>query len=162
MVLGWVSADCEYMKPDGKSDSPPVISAIAKDSSDRVEATANDTAKKDLGFDINPNLNSRQRKIFQLILKRFQHCFVSSESEVTLLKGVPETDIKLQEDKIVRRPPYKLSPAEFKFLQTQMKGLEEGGLIKRSRSPFRNSVIVIRKGNGEFKAAWDFRPLNKL
>ncbi|KAJ1524474.1 hypothetical protein ONE63_010970 [Megalurothrips usitatus] len=100
--------------------------------------------------------------LLQHILRRYSHCFVTSESEVGLLKNVPLSKLRLTEDRIIRTPPYKLAPAELDFLKTQMKGLEEGGLIARTTSLFRNPIIVIRKSDNSYKAVWDFRKLNKL
>ena len=172
MILGWLSTDCESLPHS--ADPLEICSIVCSDSAPQdqekpVTAPADstapalaDTAPSDFNFDINPALDPENRRLLELVLKKFRHCFVTEENEVNLLKDVPTSELQLTDSRFIRTPPYKLSPAELKFLTKQLQGLEEGGLISRSTSHYRNPIIVIRKSDGSFKAVWDFRKLNKI
>lgn len=173
MILGWLSLDCECISdchesydicnmlasaPQQTTSQPPPKSVAPAASP--VKGPSSDTP--DLPFDINPDLPQDDQRLLRLVLKRFQHCFVTAEKEVGLLRDVPGSKLRLNEERLIRTPPYKLSPAELNFLKEQLQGLEEGGLVTRSKSLYRNPIIVTRKSDGQFKAVWDFRKLNKL
>lgn len=154
IVLGWLT--CDFSVPPLHSLATETeVNAISV-SEDKIVELPPPT------FDINPKLNRKERKMYELVLKRFQHCFVNSDEEVSLMREVRPSTLHVTDEKVIRTPQYRLSPAEFKFLKKHMQGLETGGLISRTDSPYRNPIMVTRKTNGDFKAVWDYRRLNKI
>ncbi|KAJ1526521.1 hypothetical protein ONE63_008109 [Megalurothrips usitatus] len=152
MVLGWLSDDCDF--PVGPSGSASVCSISPATSPPSCGHKPRHNAPPDFNLDINPELPASDRQKLQDVLDKFRHCFVTSENQVGLLEDVPESKLHVSDDRIIRTPPFKLAPAELEFLKEQMKGLEEGGLISRTNSSYRNPIIVI--------PVWDFRKLNRL
>lgn len=156
IVLGWISGD--FSVPNLDSLATSVDSDVNVISPSEQEVTDLPTPS----FDVNPNLTEKDRKMYEVVLKRFQHCFVEKEADVHLMRGVHPSTLQVSDDLIIRTPQYKLSPAEFQFLKDHMQGLESAGLVSKTDSPYRNPIIVIRKTNGDFKAVWDYRRLNKI
>jgi len=167
-ILGWLSSDY-----DSFPEAPlplDVCSVSCQGSNDALQTRTKPPASTDnqemtpkhIVFDIDPALSPDDISTLERPLRQFAHCFVSSESEVGLLRKVPYARLSVTDDRVIRTPTYKLAPAELKFLKDQMQGLEDGGLISRTNSPYRNPTMVIRKSDGTYKAVWDFRKLNKL
>ena len=70
--------------------------------------------------------------------------------------------IKLVDETAVppRRPPRRLSPADFKELQKQLEILLKANLIRPSNSPYGAPVLFVPKKGGKRRFAVDFRALN--
>ncbi|GJY32454.1 putative reverse transcriptase domain-containing protein [Tanacetum coccineum] len=62
----------------------------------------------------------------------------------------------------VARAPYRLAPAELQELSTQLRELSDRGFIRPSSSPWRASVLFVKKKDGSFQMCIDYRELNRL
>ncbi|GJR69057.1 putative reverse transcriptase domain-containing protein [Tanacetum coccineum] len=84
------------------------------------------------------------------------------------LLGLPPTrQVEFQIDLIpgvapVARAPYRLAPSKMKELSEQLKELSNKGFIRPSSSPWRASVLFVKKKDGSFRMCIDYRELYKL
>nr|GEX03369.1 hypothetical protein [Tanacetum cinerariifolium] len=84
------------------------------------------------------------------------------------LPGIPPTrQVEFQIDLIpgaapVARAPYRLAPSEMKELAEQLQELTDKGFIRPCSSPWRASVLFVKKKDGSFWMCIDYRELNKL
>jgi hypothetical protein len=58
--------------------------------------------------------------------------------------------------------PYRLTPAQMDEAKTQIKELEEGGMISRSDSPFAAPLFFVPKKDGGQRMCIDYRKLNAI
>lgn len=129
MLLGCLSSDFDFLpdKPEpleifsiltshsiddsGSSTSPAPtnpekkVFAQAPPPGTPMDAAESKAAQPNFDFNISPNLTPRDQERFRAVLRRFQHCFVVSESEVGLMKNVPESRLSTTDDRIIRTPP---------------------------------------------------------
>ncbi|GJU61594.1 putative reverse transcriptase domain-containing protein [Tanacetum coccineum] len=62
----------------------------------------------------------------------------------------------------VARSPYHLAPSEVEELSSQLKEPQDKGFIRPSSSPWRASVLFVKKKDGSFRMCIDYRELNKF
>jgi len=60
------------------------------------------------------------------------------------------------------KAPYKMAPAEMKELKDQPQELLDSWFIRPSVSPWRASVLFVRKKDGNMRLCIDYRELNKV
>ena len=70
--------------------------------------------------------------------------------------------IKLTENKLVNKPPYRIPHAKEIKLEEKMKEMQEQGIIKRSKSSYNSPLICVKKPNGDIRPCIDYRELNKI
>ncbi|CAG7720325.1 unnamed protein product, partial [Allacma fusca] len=66
----------------------------------------------------------------------------------------------LQDDTPYATRPYRVSPAEWKEIDRQIRELLDNGIIEPSNSPWAAPVILNRKSDGSYRMAVDTRILN--
>ncbi|GJX67606.1 reverse transcriptase domain-containing protein [Tanacetum coccineum] len=62
---------------------------------------------------------------------------------------------------LVANSPYRLAPSELEELSGQLKELQDKGFIRPSSSPWRASVLFVKKKDGSFRMCIGYRELNK-
>ena len=114
--------------------------------------------------DIPTKLTAEQDDARRRLLKRYEHVFNDAPTFDQTSGRPPDFDmpIKLVDETAVppRRPPRRLSPADFKELQKQLEILLKANLIRPSNSPYGAPVLFVPKKGGKRRFAVDFRALN--
>ena len=113
-----------------------------------------------LKFNVNPNMDPAERQQLLALLHEFRDCFTDSLRGMRIAR-VPEVEIALKENKIVRTRPYRLSKAEREALRERLDVFLEVGIVEPSTSPYCSSVCFVKK-NGKFRMIQDLRKVNKL
>nr|GEW02337.1 putative reverse transcriptase domain-containing protein [Tanacetum cinerariifolium] len=78
--------------------------------------------------------------------------------DVPIIRDFPKVFLK----DLLARAPYRLAPSEMKELSDQLQELSDKGFIRPSSSPWRASVLFVKKKYGYFRMCIDYRELNKL
>ena len=106
-------------------------------------------------------LDSDQQAKLHSILSHFADRFVTNNqrpSQTTLTKMKIDT----AEATPVNQAPYKRGPSEKEFIEKTIKENEDGKIIRKSHSPWASPVVIIRKKDGYFRFAIDYRKLNEV
>ena len=56
----------------------------------------------------------------------------------------------------ISKTPYRMAPAELKELKLQLQDLLEWGFIKESDSPWRASILFVKKKDGSLRLCIDY------
>ena len=54
-----------------------------------------------------------------------------------------------------------LNPIISQKIKEKLQDLEKRGLIRKSNSPYASPILVVAKGNGDFRLVADYRKLNE-
>lgn len=68
----------------------------------------------------------------------------------------------LPNKKIPNRKPYRLTPGEMKALSELVNELLEKNFIKPSSAPYASPVLLVKKPNGTYRLAIDYRAINAI
>ena len=94
------------------------------------------------------------------VVRKFPDLF---PDEIPSLPPIRELDftIELQLGTTpISKAPYRMAPIELKELKTQIEDLLDKGFIRPSVSPWRASVIFVKKKDGTMRMCIDYRQLN--
>ena len=117
---------------------------------------------KDLGLNLdNSELSDGQKRKLYTFLGRNRDIFAKDSSELGEAKFHSHV-IHTKTEKPVSKPPYRQTPkmrAETERLTNEML---QNGIIRESNSPWHAPVVLVKKPNGEYRFAIDYRELNKI
>ena len=117
---------------------------------------------KDLGLNLDHSeLSDEQKRKLYRFLGRNRDIFAKDSSELGEAKFHSHV-IHTKTEKPVSKPPYRQTPkmrAETERLTNEML---ENGIIRESNSPWHSPVVLVKKPNGEYRFAIDYRELNKI
>ena len=68
--------------------------------------------------------------------------------------------IDLHDDHPFKQRPRNIPPSMFNEVKEHLKQLMDGGIIRKSKSPWSSNVVLCRKKNNELRMCVDFRQLN--
>jgi hypothetical protein len=96
----------------------------------------------------------------------YQYLFITDESELPESK-LPQVEIPLKSNKIIRQQQFRLASPMAKELQTRLDQLEKAGIIEHSTSPYSSPTFLVRKFSKpgdppSYRLVTDFRKINEL
>ena len=117
---------------------------------------------KDLGFNLdNSELSEEQKRKLYTFLGRNRDIFAKDSSELTEAK-LHKHVIHTTTEKPVSRPPYRQTPKMREETERQTKEMLANGIIRESDTPWHSPTVLVKKRNGEYRFAIDYRELNKI
>ena len=117
---------------------------------------------KDLGFNLdNSELSEEQKQKLYTFLGRNRDIFAKDSSELTEAK-LHKHVIHTTTEKPVSRPPYRQTPKMREETERQTKEMLANGIIRESDTPWHSPTVLVKKRNGEYRFAIDYRELNKI
>ena len=117
---------------------------------------------RDLGIDLsNANLTSEQKHKLLLFLGKNSDIFALQNSSIGC------TDLHFHKIETgasppVRQRPYRQSPQAREEIEKQIQEMLNDGIIEESNSMWGSAIILVKKKNGAYRFAIDFRALNKV
>lgn len=85
-----------------------------------------------------------------------------------LLSDTPRTchllahDVVLSDPTPIRQAPYHLNTEKREFLKKEVRRLQEQGMIRPSLSPWASPVVLVPKGQGDYRLCVDYRRVNNV
>ena len=117
---------------------------------------------KDLGLNLdNSELSEEQKQKLYTFLGRNRDIFAKDSSELTEAK-LHKHVIHTTTEKPVSRPPYRQTPKMREETERQTKEMLANGIVRESDTPWHSPIVLVKKRNGEYRFAIDYRELNKI
>lgn len=96
------------------------------------------------------------------IILRNQEAFVSSDGNIGYFSGPVKHRIDLiDESKIVQQKPYRVPPGLRDEVHKQIHELLRQNIIRESQSAFSSPIVLVKKKDGKYRFAIDYRQLNQ-
>lgn len=95
------------------------------------------------------------------LLNKFSNCFATNTSELGIT-DVIEFDINLISQEPIFYKPYRLSEKEKQIVRQKIKDLLDNNIIRESKSCYASPAILVKKKNGDYRIAVDYRKLNNI
>ena len=103
------------------------------------------------------HLESGDRLRMQKLIKEFSTVLTPKLGLTNLI----EYKINLSDHKVIRLPPYKLSPPKMEVMRNHINKLLEQGVIEPSTSPYSSPSFLVPKSHDKHRLVVDYRQLNK-
>ena len=117
---------------------------------------------KDLGLNLDHSeLSEEQKRKLYLFLGRNRDIFAKDSSELKEAKFHSHV-IHTKTDRPVSKPPYRQTPQMRTETERLTNEMLQNGIIRESNSPWHSPVVLVKKANGEYRFAIDYRELNKV
>lgn len=114
-------------------------------------------------FKINKELSLQEQENVQDLIKQFKDIFAFDMSQLGRTNLVKYDLELIDENKIVRKRPYRVSAKEQEIINKQVDNLLQYDIIEETNSPFASPVVLVKKkGGDEFRLAIDYRALNSI
>ena len=116
---------------------------------------------KDQGEDtplLNKSLTSIQTQQMEELLRSFTDVLRSDPGRTTLTEYRIDTGSAAP----VRLPPYRLPHAYRDTVLSELKQMEEGGIIEKSSSEWAAPIVLVKKKDGSLRMCVDYRRLNAV
>ncbi|GKF72260.1 hypothetical protein Tco_0208374, partial [Tanacetum coccineum] len=104
--------------------------------------------------------NKKQEEV--VVVRDFPEVFPDDLSGLSPIREIEFRIELIPEATPVAKSPYRLLPSKLEELLGQLRELQEKGFIRPSSSPWRASVLFVKKKDASFKMCIDYRELNKL
>lgn len=108
---------------------------------------------------ITPVEDTDLKKLLTL-LDKFEHMITTGNAVNAITTA--ELEIKLKEDKIICRNPYRMALCEREQVKTIISDLLSNGIIRESRSPYACPIILVHKKDGSSRLCVDYRAVNRI
>ena len=93
------------------------------------------------------HLESRDRMRIHKLIKEFSSVLTPKLGLTKLI----EYKINLSDQKVIRLPPYKLSPPKMEVMRNHINKLLEQGVIEPSTSPYSSPSFLVPKGHDKHR-----------
>ena len=115
-----------------------------------------------LGIDLsNSNLSDEQKRQLLVFLGKNRDVFATNTAELGHTQYFPHR-IETGDANPVRKRPYRVTPEQRLEIERQTDDLEKHGIISQSNTLWQSPVVLVKKKNGEYRFAVDFRGVNKV
>ncbi|VEN50974.1 unnamed protein product [Callosobruchus maculatus] len=94
------------------------------------------------------------------VLSHYSDIIATSGNAVSCVNNTT-LHIRLRDNYIVNRSPYRLSLTERKIVQDIINDLLSNNIIQESESPFASPIILVKKKDCSYRMCVDFRDLNQ-
>ena len=123
-----------------------------------ADVPANDTKLPDLAQgDAKCDYAPAREQVLELVNLLRNACWLPGE---TLGKHKHDKlDIKLKEDLVINKPPYRIPYAFQKQLDSVIRTMLKDGVITCSKSNFISSLIIVRREGRDIRPCLDYRAL---
>lgn len=108
---------------------------------------------------IDTDLVGTDRQALIEVLRGYSDFFIDGIPSRRVSTGSLKIDL-IDPNKIVRRRPYRLSPAEKDVVKSKVQSLLDAGVIRESSSPFASPILLVKKKDGSDRMVVDYRELN--
>ncbi|CAM9272525.1 unnamed protein product, partial [Heterosigma akashiwo] len=95
------------------------------------------------------------------VIKLFHDVFYKKGTKITPIVKTRHR-ILVTSDKPVRYPPRTMSEAQMVVAKETIKEMIDLGVIRPSKSPYASCAVLVKKADGSFRCAIDFRALNRI
>lgn len=107
------------------------------------------------------NISKKHLVLLFELLKNFQFCFATTTSELGMTDFV-EFEINLSSKEPIFYKPYRVSEKEKAIIREKINDLLTNNIIRESKSCYASPAILVKKKNGDYRVAIDYRKLNKI
>ncbi|KAK3108916.1 hypothetical protein FSP39_018571 [Pinctada imbricata] len=94
------------------------------------------------------------------LLRKYHDIFSKSDTDIGHSKMVKHR-IELHDDVPFKQRSRRIPPAMFDEVKQHLQTLLDGGIIRKSKSPWSSNVVLCRKKNNELRMCVDYRQLNQ-
>lgn len=145
---------------DNESTQTPNISLQNDDSTTDIQTSLQKAAELDINID-EQNLTAKEIQELKILIGNNRTVFAKNSSELgktTLHYHAIHTTT----DKPVKSPRYAQSPKMRVETDKQIDEMIENDVIEESMSNYQSPVVLVKKANGQYRFAIDFRKLNAV
>ena len=144
------------------NDTMGTICNISFDNSRQESNIHYQNIAKDMGIDLsNSDLNNTQKSQLLTLLGKYRHAFAKDLSELGCT-DVHQHIVDTGNANPIRQHPYRTTPKMKAEIDQQIDDMESRGIIRKRISPWASPVVMVKKSNGEYRFAVDYRKLNAV
>ena len=137
---------------------------------DKTKPTVEQAQAMLKSYNLPPDLNigveslnmSQLRKLVQCLSKFINIFAVDPNNPGHIPPEIAEHTIDVQGHKPISQGPRRVSPKQRTIIKETIEKLLKSGIIKPSRSPWASPIVLVPKGEDDFRMAIDYRKLNEV
>jgi transposase InsO family protein len=129
---------------------------------DQMSSTSPDAIPAKWMEDVSVNLEAltiHQRKEVLEFLSKWEDVFSQNDLDIGITSLVKH-QIHLADDTPFRQRHRRIPPHMYEEVKEHLEQLLEGGIIRKSHSPWASNMVLVRKKDGSLRVCVDYRELN--
>ena len=104
------------------------------------------------------HLDVRKKEGIKSLVHEYKDLFKDVPGRTDVLKY----DVVVAEEiKSVKQHPYRMNPEKMALVDREVQYMLDHGLVQPSSSPWSSPVVLVGKGNGQYRLCFDYRQINK-